>query len=113
MTDAPDPLPPGYKIGRYVVESELLPARFGRVYRALDPTLGRTVAINVLAPGSGPDFKAMFFDSFRRAYERCRREHGEALASIPLLDLCDIDGVIAAVVAYVEGRGAALDIADA
>ncbi|HWW91885.1 MAG TPA: hypothetical protein VN375_00860 [Vicinamibacteria bacterium] len=106
----PDPLPPGYRIGtRYIIESELPQARMGRVYKAQDPILNRTVAINVLAPAFRDDDNlGRFFQCFRTAFEERQR----AGISNPILDVFSIDGTVGVVVAYIPGIGAALDIAE-
>src|SRR5947199_9374915 len=41
------------QIGRYIVEGEIGRGGFGLVYRAVDPTVGRPVAIKVLTESSG------------------------------------------------------------
>ena len=111
MSSAPDLFPSGYKLGRYIIQSELAPARMGRVYKALDPLRDRPVAINVLAPDLGPNGQAIFLDCVRRACEKDRAGHGGDLGSAAVLDLCQLEGVTAVVVAYVDGVGAALDVA--
>src|ERR1035438_9116427 len=40
------------QIGRFLVQSEVGRGGFGRVYRALDPAVGRLVAVKVLTEGS-------------------------------------------------------------
>jgi hypothetical protein len=86
----------------------------GRVYKAWDPLLKRTVAINVLAPslrhGRGLD---VFFDCFRTAAERYREEvESGRLGESPILDLFEFDGTTGVVVTYVDGVGASVDIAE-
>ena len=57
-------LPPGTRIGRYVVEAELGTGGMGVVYRARDPELARDVAIKVVRPSAAS----------RRAQERLLEE---------------------------------------
>jgi tetratricopeptide (TPR) repeat protein len=47
-------LRPGTKVGRFIIEREIGRGGFGVVYAALDPELGRSVALKLLKPGSGP-----------------------------------------------------------
>ena len=110
-TPYPDPLPPGYRLGQYLVESELSPARWGRVYKAVHTTLKETVAINVLAADlRDPDNMARFFDSCRRALEKSVVEAGGDCRRMTARDLGEIDGVPFVVLAYAEGAGAAAEI---
>ena len=105
---APDPLLPGYRIAQYIIESELPPARMGRVYKAQDPLLNRTVAINVLALDlRDKDSMGRFLQCIRTAFEERQR----AGVSNEILNLFSIDGMVGVVVAYIPGIGAALDIA--
>ena len=45
-------LPTGTRLGPYEVVSPLGAGGMGEVYKAIDPRLGRTVAIKVLSPGT-------------------------------------------------------------
>jgi hypothetical protein len=100
----PDPLPPGYRIGdRYLIEGEIAPARMGRVYRATDSALHEIVAINVLSPQlRGTEERWKFTRAFRKAFDKNRGLVHE---------LGEVDGIPFAVVAYIEGKGAAVDVA--
>ena len=65
-------LRPGTPIGRFIIEREIGRGGFGVVYAALDPELGRSVALKLLKPGSGPA---------RKGGEWLRRE-AEAVARL-------------------------------
>jgi hypothetical protein len=81
----------------------------GRVYRAVQTSWNEVVAINVLSTSlkQQPDGKGLFFARIRRAYERHRGDDRN-----PILDICELGGVTCVVMTYIDGLGAALDIAE-
>lgn len=98
----PDPLPPGYRLDRYVIECEVSPRSRGRVYKALDTALGEVVAVTVLAEEfRNTSGKRVFRESFRQLFEEHEGrvfEYGEYL------------GVPYVVTPYTEGIGAVVDV---
>ena len=98
-TELPDPLPNGYRIGPYIIESELPSAGMGRMYRALHPLLHRTVALNVLAVelrADDPRFTGLGADAARKGH--------------PVYDVGFWLGVPFVVVGYSEVHGALVDV---
>jgi hypothetical protein len=103
MTAVPDPLPNGYQFSRYVIESELPPGELGRVYKAFDTALKQTVAINVLAAELRHNQgKWRLMAALRRAR---RKPNPQAH------DYGEWEGIPYVSVAYIEGVGAAVDVA--
>lgn len=97
------PLPPGYRVRRWVVEPELKPMRLGRAYRARDSDRDLVAAINVLSPELGHEGVARFLFCTKRAAET----HGDRL-----LELGEHLGTYYVAVAYVEGVGPTLDVGE-
>jgi len=64
-------LRPGTEVGRFIIEREIGRGGFGVVYAALDPELGRSVALKLLKPGSSPARKGG--DWLRREAEAVAR----------------------------------------
>jgi hypothetical protein len=96
-----DPLQaPGQDLGPYRILAEAGRGGMGRVYRAIDLRLNRTVAIKALPAGFGADA------SYR---ERLRRE-ARAAAALSHPGICtvhaleDIDGELYLVTEFIEGR---------
>jgi hypothetical protein len=110
MSKVPDPLPVGYKIGRYIVEAELAPGRMGRVYRASCPIQGKSVAINICAAERNSHEEAIFLDRVRRVCAKYHEKVGDDLAKFPILDLFMVEGLTGVVVMYEENVGAVLDV---
>ncbi len=69
---------PQYKINRYLIQGELGRGAMGAVYEAVDPVIGRTVALKVLhAPSSGDAAEAKSLEDrlFREASSAGRLAH--------------------------------------
>jgi hypothetical protein len=96
-----DPLPVGYRLGRFQIREELSPALLGRVYKATDTRQGSTVAINVLAPTLRDQVGRFRFHMSARA---------AAVFADGVMEVDDIGGIPFAVVQYVDGVGAMVDI---
>ncbi len=99
MGTEPDPLPEGFRVGRYVVERQLGQGPMGRVYKAYDPVLKAHVAVYVLSAARRSERDSALFLNWSR---KAALSHGEvtppcAGASFPIVDLCLIDGIHAAV----------------
>jgi serine/threonine protein kinase len=99
-----DPLPPGYHLGRFVIESELAPASLGRVYKARDTSLGQVIALNVLAVDLRND------EGKRRLRAGLRRARQKA--SPQAYEYGEWQGIPYVVVAYAEGLGAVVDVGE-
>ena len=99
----PDPLPKGYEIGAYVIDAELSPSMFGRMYRATDSKLRVEVAVNVLSielrddPGRG---------RFERAVAKA------SLAGRPVYEFGVWLGVPYVAVGYTTSDGALVDLSE-
>jgi hypothetical protein len=67
--DPPDAPPPPRRLGRFELLEELGRGSFGSVFRAVDPALGRTVAVKVLRAGrlAGPEDVGGFLREARSA----------------------------------------------
>jgi hypothetical protein len=86
-------------IGRYQVVEEVARGGVGIVYRALDPTLGREVALKVLPPYYAQD--TAFVLRFRReAQVAARLSHPNIVA---IYDVGEAEGLIYIAMQFVEG----------
>ena len=104
LRPTPDPLPPGFALsdGRYIIELELPPLRMGRAYKARDPQLDTTVAINVLSPEPEDELRLL---RFRRCVKKAVLERQKTV-----YDYGEWRGLAYVVVPYVEGVGASVDV---
>ncbi len=93
-------LQPGVKLGRYEIRSRIGAGGMGEVYRALDPELGRDVAIKVLPPDFAADA-----DRLRRFDQEARAagtlNHPNILA---IYDIGSRDGAPYVVAELLEGE---------
>src|SRR5262249_54066172 len=95
-----EPLAPGTRIGRYIVEDMIGRGGMGEVYRAKDPQLERVVAIKVLAVAHRGDAERL---------QRLKRE-AVVLASLAhpniavIHEIEDVAGTPALVMGLVPGR---------
>ena len=100
----PEPLPRGFELsgGDYVIESELPPLQMGRAYKARDSRLSVVVAINVLSPDPSDDLR---LQRFRHCVKKA------SLGGKSVYNYAEWRGIAYVVVPYVEGVGAAVDVA--
>jgi serine/threonine protein kinase len=85
-------------IGKYTLEAEIGHGGFGRVYRAFDPTVGRTVAIKILIADKDKDLIARFK---REATATGKLRHANI---ITVYDYGQQDNSPYIVMEYLEGR---------
>jgi serine/threonine-protein kinase len=89
-------------LGRYEIESHIGVGGMGRVYKARDPAIGRTVAIKTLnvdlEPTQFEEFKQRFF---REARTAGRLQHSNV---VTIYDVGDQDGLAYITMEYVEGK---------
>lgn len=66
----PDPLPPGFKIDRFLIEGAIGANVFGHYYKATDTQSNEVVALNVVAPRRrGSRDLRRFRMAFKQAYD--------------------------------------------
>jgi serine/threonine-protein kinase len=89
-------------LGRYEIESLIGEGGMGRVYKARDPAIGRTVAIKTLnvdlEPAQFEEFKQRFF---REARTAGRLQHSNV---VTIYDVGEQDGLAYITMEYVEGK---------
>src|SRR6185503_3585058 len=89
----------GRMLGRYQVEALIAHGGMAAVYRATDPSFGRTVAIKVIKPEMADD--EQFIRRFlREARSIARLQHPHIL---PVYDVGEQGGVVYLVMQYVDG----------
>ncbi|MBC8164396.1 MAG: protein kinase, partial [Bryobacteraceae bacterium] len=86
------------QIGRYQLQSEIGRGGFGRVYKAFDPTVGRSVAIKVLVSDGDPDILARFRNE-AAATGKLRHKN-----IVTIFDFGEHEGVPYLVMEYLEGQ---------
>ena len=90
----------GGEIGRFQIEAEVGHGGMGVVYRALDPTLGRRVAIKLIAPHLAEDEQALA--RFRREATAAAGLHHPGIATV--YEFGEQEGAPFIIFEWVEGR---------
>ncbi len=90
----------GGKIGRFQIEAEIGHGGMGVVYRALDPTLGRRVAIKLIAPHLAEDEQALA--RFRREAAAAAGLRHPGIATV--YEFGEHEGAPFIVFEWIEGR---------
>ena len=90
----------GTVVGHYLVKELIGRGSFGEVYRAVDPRLGRDVAIKVAAPSiaDDPQLRELFWNEARI---QARIEHSNI---VPIYDVLDESGRLAMVMRLIHGQ---------
>ncbi len=86
------------KLGKYQITDKLGEGGFGTVYKALDPTFGRVVAIKVMKPG--PD--ETLAQRFRNEAAACGSLRHKNIVSV--YDFGEAEGLLYLVMEYVAGE---------
>ena len=92
------------KIGRYIIEKEIARGTMGRVYKAWDPKLDRTVVIKQVAfdfGGSSPEFNNLKNRLYREAKAAGRLNHPNI---ITVYDVDEEHGFCYIVMEYLDGE---------
>jgi serine/threonine protein kinase len=96
-------LPPGTRVGRYVIELAVGRGAMGAVYAAVDPDLNRKVAVKVLRADAMPDIarQKMRARLLREAQAMARLSHPEV---ITVYDVGSFGEQLFVAMEYVEGE---------
>lgn len=86
------------KLGKYQITDKLGEGGFGTVYKALDPTFGRVVAIKVMKPGTDETLA----QRFRNEAAACGSLRHKNIVSV--YDFGDAEGLLYLVMEYVAGE---------
>jgi serine/threonine protein kinase len=92
------PLSPGARLGKYKVLAHIATGGMGMIYKAVDETLGRIVALKVLA---GDLAKASTLERFHREARHAARLSHKNI--VTLYDFGQADGLYYLVLEYVDG----------
>lgn len=92
---------PGTRFGRYLMHQSIGAGGMGEVYRALDMTLNRTVAIKILPPGKRKDDLPAWLRFLNEAQLASSLNHPGIVA---LYDIAQHEGTDFLVMEYVEGK---------
>ncbi|MCH7755034.1 protein kinase [candidate division KSB1 bacterium] len=92
------------RIGRYIIEKEIARGTMGRVYKAWDPKLDRTVVIKQMAfdfSGSSPEFNDLKNRLYREARAAGRLNHPNI---VTIYDVDEEHGFCFIVMEYLDGE---------
>jgi serine/threonine protein kinase len=100
-------LPRSKKIGRFTIEAHLGSGGMGEVYRALDPTLHRTVAIKTVRPDLQNPDGAYLERLYREAQAVARLQHPNI---VTVFEAAEADGLVYIAMEFLKGEnlGAAI-----
>jgi eukaryotic-like serine/threonine-protein kinase len=101
------PLPRPEKIGRFTIEAHLGSGGMGEVYRAVDPTLHRTVAIKTVRPDLQNPDGAYLERLYREAQAVARLQHPNI---VTVFEAAEADGLVYIAMEFLKGEnlGAAI-----
>src|SRR4029450_5736625 len=105
------PIPRPEKIGRFTVEAHLGSGGMGEVYRAVDPTLHRTVAIKTVRPDLQKPDGAYLERLYREAQAVARLQHPNI---VTVFEAAEADGLVYIAMEFLKGEnlGAAIGRGD-
>ena len=92
------------KVGRFVIEAHLGSGGMGDVYRALDPTLRRTVAIKTVRPDIDSPDGTLLDRLYREAQAVARLQHPNI---VTVFEAAEADGLVYIAMEYLKGESLA------